>query len=199
MRKILDIGEGVDRHVVFESEPQPRTIKIQHCESRECNKKSSRYLSMPYAQYYLRFIKRDSWLTPQFFVTFSSIPFNIKTRVNLLPLTYEPFLPNHLGYGHICMNHDGLRERPEDYITDFWNSHFCTFRTHEQECTMHGAELLEDHWIPSGIKSFDEWEENTKKDPHYIMNIEWSDTQIDVIGAFAGHNHIFRKWLREQK
>lgn len=187
MRTILDIGEGVDRHVILETEPQPRTVKIAHCEVG-CNERTVRYLSMPYAQYYLR--SEGSRALGQLFVTFSTDPFKIGRK------TYATFLPNSASSsGQICMN-KRLKVSPEDYVTDYWDSIFCVFEHHVEGRS-------DEYWLEDvqEIKSLDSWEENTRKNPYYIMEIDWSQQlkEVDVVKTFAEHHHFVRQWLRKQK
>lgn len=163
MRKILKYSDKVASVEIVELEPQCRTLKIAHCENCASEKKyHAYYLSLPYMQFY-RLEKTDELY---FSASFTDKPFEIKKAISgdkKFNKVCLPCLPNCMGA--VCMPKGITGFNMERLIGSFFNSIFCDRESHD------GSNYSPMPQVK--LESYSNWQQETKKDPSFIMNREW--------------------------
>jgi len=194
MRTILKYSDGKAIVQVVELEPQCRTFKIAHCEECAREKKyHTYYLSLPYMQFYRYFGKRNV-----FSVSFNDKSFEIEkigdsALIDSYLQAYTPPFPN-CG-DTVCMPKGAERFGMKRLIESFFNSIFCEREYHEDDEDYSDIHLTK-------LKSYFNWERETKKDPSFIMDKNWwagdSGNSCDCIRFFVTLHLPFGKYLKEQ-
>jgi len=155
--------------------PQYRTIKIDRRGWRK-QKTDTFYLGFPYMQFY--------WYAAQLHLTFSKKPVQNLEKDEVA----FPFLPNvWVDPFRVCLRirsnqiTEDLKKNMKTAIELFWEQHFYL------SDDWYGPWLLPDLfeinpkiakslWLirhRKVIKTFRTWEKRSKKDPEYIMNLNW--------------------------
>jgi len=166
---------GIDVHLLTES-PQIKKIFEQYYKSR----KKTRYLSLPYIAHVIVFHNG-------FFSRYMVFAKRLPVKGINDQLFYAPF-PNTDSKGRVCFGEENdflrinaelrkissLRGKLHKIIKEFYAS---TFTDH----------LARTHFIPWGLldrrlSSFDAWEMNTRKNPDFILKINW---QLRTAGSIS--------------